>query len=323
MFRLFNNNSLVGIVLLPLIVLLMHLAQLMQSLEPVAVNDAAPLWQSLLGGLAQMPLLSRILAALFIIVLTMIVGTSANRYHFVQKPCMLAGLYFALPSANVVSVTCLEPVHIFVLCLLLALRRLFNVATLERPMRNVFEAAAIVSLGSLFWSKGVWAMPLFLVVLPMLRIMSARSFVAMLLGFCTPTAIVFCIYFLDGQATEVISNYLNQMTTEAASLRVPLIRRVFDVTIFVLLCVAALNVFGNMNTLKIVESLYSHVVIFIAIAAVVAYFLPLFDREVLSVLAMCAALLMASAAQRVRSYWLIEGLTLALTVFSFVVQWYV
>lgn len=179
-----RSNPLTYLALFALLILLR--LKLVTRPEFYVIGDQtecyAPLWNTVFGHVAPASLLSVVLAIAVTALCALIVNNTANRYGLVSQQGTTAGLFFVLLAGGLRHSIAFQPAIVYSLFLIWGVDRLFSAMRKDYPYASVAWGFAILTLGSLFWAKGVWLIPFFFVMLFVLRISSLRALAAALVG---------------------------------------------------------------------------------------------------------------------------------------------
>lgn len=324
MFKLFNRNTFATFALLPLLLVLFRLRLILAPDESIIYSDAdlyTPMWNYVFGSLGVRA--STSIAMALTLVTAYIVNSLTNRFRFTEKQGNLGGMFVVLLSSGFMTMHGLHPAHVFAFWFVISIYRLFVGAPNHRPMRYCFEAAMMLGIGTLFWAKGVWFVPLFFVMVMILRMMELRSLLALLMGLAVPGVLAgaaYCLFRSD--LWEVVCLYAHGIFMPVAFFKTNIIERIYLVLMSLLLIASVLDAMRNMQMMKIVESRYMRVMIWVVFYSILLIMLPYFSFEMQMPVSACAAVLVASFTYRLRSSRVAEGITAAVVVMALVMQWF-
>ena len=324
MYQFFSRNSYLSFFALPLLLLLYRVRLLATDSISQAAADVdlyTPIWQETFGRYAQSGLVADLIAILAAYVLTLIVNHISNSFRFAGGQTNLGGMFFIIMSSGFIVTQSLHPASIFAIFFFLALHRVFKAASLEiPPMRHSYDASLLLALGTLFWAKGFLFYGFFIVLLFVIRIMSFRVFIASLLGWLTPFAIVATYYFCTDQISEMAITYWRQTFIPVAFYKTGVFSKVYIIFGILFILVSIMRTLQNLSMLKIVESNIMRAVVWCVIFFAVLIMFPHFSFEMLAMVTAAAALLAAPWVQQIRSRIKREILVAFFAIYSFIVQ---
>lgn len=143
--------------------------------------SATPLWSMVCRALP-----NKALTCLTGILLTAGGGFLIHRANYMlaiirEKTLMPFFLYILFTASNP-DVFPLNPVSVGIFCLILAFYQLLTSYHDSGAVRNTFNAAFLIGLGSLFWVYSLWFLPVFWWGMYHLKVMSFRTFLASATG---------------------------------------------------------------------------------------------------------------------------------------------
>lgn len=324
MYSFFSRNSYLSFLALPLLLLLYRVRLLTSDTISQAAADVdlyTPIWQNTFGRYAQSGRAADIIAIVAAFIIVLIINNINNSFRFAGQQTNLGGMFFILMSSGFIVTQSLHPAWIFAIFFFLALHRAFSAATKEtKPMRYCYDAALMLSVGTLFWAKGFWLFCFFIIMLFVLRLMSLRSFIATLLGWLTPLLFVATYYFFTDRLSEMAITYWRQTFILVAFYKTGLFAKTYIVIGLIFLLVSIIKTVQMLSMVKTVESSILRVIIWCVIFFVALITFPHFSFEMLIFVAAVGALLASTWIQRVRSAKQREIIVLLFAVYTFIVQ---
>ncbi len=322
MYTLFSRNSLSAYLLLPVAVVLFNLRRILMpvAVEPMAIS---PVWQSFFAWVPLGGVLSIVINLVMLVIMTLIMSAMANNFGFNRRPNSLGGMFFAIICGGMVFVRDVQLAHLFAFFAVIGIYRLFRASEANNPMLGCFEGAFAYTLGMLIWPKGAWMLAFFWLMLIILRLFTPRCIVASLLGIFVPTLFAATYYVWHDTLPEAVEVYLSQMTTAAGVHTMRLWPKVFSVVLIVLTIVSGFSAIRNMSTLKITESLFCSVALWLTFCTLAMAFFPFFFVEMQMLIAVGASLLLTSYVGKMQSRLWAEIVTSVTAAIAFVVQWYI
>jgi hypothetical protein len=177
-----------------------------------------------------------------------------TRFIFINNRTYLPSIFFVMLTASVVSVQRLNPVIFSGFFLLLAFERLFESFRRERLAYEIFSAAFLISVGTLFYPFLIFFMIVVWISLSILRAFNWREWLFTILGFGTPVFLVSGYYYLvhnDGHL--VVDMFTNSFTVKhtATTYGLPLIS--FFVYLLILLIFSSQFMLKSYQSKKILQ----------------------------------------------------------------------
>ncbi len=174
------------------------------NVDPVAVNYKMPLWDILspVVKIKWVSLLFSFLCALF-----SVLGITRfnTRYSLLQSQSALPGLIFVLLAGSISSIQVLNPSWIATMFVIICFGYLYEAYNHRKTMVECFLASFWLAVGSLFSYKVLLLYPLLLFfVMPLLRVLSFRSFLASLIGFILPWLFILGYQLALGNVDEFL-----------------------------------------------------------------------------------------------------------------------
>lgn len=325
MYKLFNRNTLLAFIMLPVVLIIYRIRVITTPSLGLAISDAdlyTPMWNATLGNVSSVSN-TGIAVAIALTFLTMLVvnNTSAS-YKFSRNTTYLPGFVFIVLSSGFVIGQGLHPVQIFVVFFAIGMHRLFEVVRPDRkPYRYCFEAMLYVSVGSLFWAKGLWFVPFIIVSAGMLRVLTTRLFFCMLWGFLAPMVLYGTYAYVTDNLTGYLEAYEQALVVPVAFYKTWLMGKTFLVVYALVLFLSVVSAVRNIASLSIWQSRMSRVVVWTVIYPALLIITPYFSFEMQIFIAAGGSLLVSLWLQRQRSIYVSEiGLTL-FSLFTLFMQW--
>lgn len=324
MFRFFDRNSVGAYLLLPILLVLLRLRLIFYPTEGfIAHTDClyTPLWLSFFGTVGAGGWASITLSIMFTIFTAYSVASLVNRFHLGDHQSLAPGLFFVLFTSGYVISQGLHPVHVFTWLMLIAFYRLCSGVESEKQMRFCFEGAMMLSLGVLLWGKGVWFIPIFLLMVILMRMLSVRSFIAILLGLALPVVISMTWYLFHDCLADSISSYLRTVNTHVEFCRTGMYTRTYLGLCVAIILWGTVNTMGEIAKLKIAESRCVRSIMIPTFVFLLFVFLPQFSLEIIPVVALGGSVVVSTSIMRIRDARRREVVTLLVLLATVFIQW--
>ena len=226
-------------------------------------------------------------------------------------------LYLFLVSGYLV-VQKLHPVWFFAPLLLLAIERLFTAYGNRKPMSYCFEASLWLSLGSLFYGKGIYFIIFIWMIMFILRMISLRSVLASVIGLILPYILVMGYYYMSGRLLWLLDVAVENFISPVAFFSHSVYSQIYKSFIIALTFIAILAVVRILPTVKIISRKHYRILIWLIVLGIIAALTPYFSLEVVPILALGSAIVLSRFLNAIRRpliqeiiLFLIVGITIA------------
>lgn len=325
MYRLFNNNSLLTFALLPLVLLIYRIRLISNPTLGLAANDPdlyTPLWNMTFGHIPSSSITSVAVALVLTFIAMLVVNNIMASYKLSRNTTFLPAVVFIILSSGFVVGQGLHPVLVFVNFFAIAIHRLFEMSRPDsKPYRYCFEAVIYITVGSLFWTKGLWFVPFIIVAAGMLRALSLRTFSCMLWGLLAPIMIVGSLAYVTDNLQEWASGYEQTLMVPVAFYRTWLYGKTYLFVSGSVLVLSILSAIRNMGSLSIWQSRITRVTIWMILYPALLIILPHFSFEMQVLVAMGGAMTVPLWIQRQRNQRMSELTLSLLAAFTLLMQW--
>lgn len=271
----------------------------------------SPAWESLASHIAPGSLLSVILAIAVTFLCTLIINNIVNRYGLTQTHGTFAGLFFIAFSGSFRLSLGFQPSMIFALSLIWGLDRLFSATSKTRPFASVAWGFGIVTLGCLFWVKGLCYLPLMFVLLSLLRIGGGRVFTAALLGLGAAVSVATTATLMTDHPMEIAEAYARSGLAMQPFWRLGAISITYLVIELGIILIATLSMHRHLLEMSITASRKVRVAEWVMMFSLLIIMLPGFSYEVQILIAIGASMLMPNLMYSIRDARLREVVPLA------------
>lgn len=325
MYRIFNRNSLVAFVMLPILLLVYRIRLISNPNLGMAANDAdlyTPIWNATLGHVQTGSTLSIAIAIALTFITMLIVNNTSASYKISRNVTYLPACVFVILSSGFVIGQGLHPVLIFVVFYTIGMHRLFEVIRPDaKPYRYCYEAILNVSIGSLFWAKGLWLIPFVIVSAGMLKALNIRSLGCMLWGFLVPWAIVGAVAFVTDRLDVLAESYEQSLVVPVAFYKTWTMGKTFIIVNAAILFLAIISALRNSTSLGTWQSRMVRVMVWMVIYPSVLIITPYFSFELQILIASGGAALVSVWLQRQKNQLVSEIILTLFTAFTLFMQW--
>ncbi len=138
-----------------------------------------------------------VIMSLLLLLLSGFLLTRLNvRFFFIQTRTHLPALFFILICSSFIPLQRMNPVSISVIFLIIAVFKIFDSFKKEGLSYNYFDAALLISVGSMFYFNMIFLIVIVWIGLVLLRPFIWREWIFTLIGLLVPYLILFFYYYM-------------------------------------------------------------------------------------------------------------------------------
>lgn len=321
-FQSLNRNSITAFVLLPLFLLGFWLNSFVGPQTSAFPFDETPmpLWSLLLGALKGNHFLSTLISMLITLVMMLGVNRIVNRFGLSNNQTAMPGYLYLFLVSGYLMAQQLHPVWFFTPLLLLSIERLFSGGPHRKPMAWCFESTFWLSVGSLFYAKGIYFLILIWMIMFILRLFSFRAILASVLGAILPYIFAFGYYFLIDKFTWFADLAIENFVSPVAFFSHTIYSQVYNGIVIFMVFLAILAVVRIMPMVKIITRKYFRIFIWLIVLGIIAALTPYYSLEVVPILAIGAAIVLSRFLNAIRKTIIQEVLFVLLFVLTLAAQ---
>jgi len=308
LFRLIKSNRIVSYFLIPLLGAGAWSLQLYapSSFAFYEGENRMILFKPLYDLISGMPQLSAFTGLLFNILAAILVQRISVEYNFFKTRSLLPGMIFILITGGIRELHHFHPVYPALIFLLVAIYRLFSAFDLRKPYGQLFDAALLLGLGSLFYLHLIVLLPAFIAGGSIMgRESRWRETAVSFLGFYVPWIFVFFWFFLTDEIPDLTKLLKTNILTinDRIMGNIPLL--LFLGFLLVLIIAASFKMIYQYDEKKVSIRQYFLLLFLLFISSVLPVFLiPASSIEALIVSAIPATLLISNLLLSLkRSFW--------------------
>jgi len=292
-FKTVNRNSIIALALMPLVLIGFWANSLIFDQSPSFPYDQTPmpLWDLAIGVLKSNHLLASIISMLIALLVMFSVNRISNRFTLFNGQTALPGFLYMFFVSGYLMTQKLHPVWFFTPLLMLSIERLFSAYNERKPMTWCFEASFWLSLGTLFYAKGIYFIAFLWVIMFILRQMSFRAFIASILGVFLPYAFTIGYYFWFDQSATFIDLMFENFASPLAFFEHSIYSQVYNGLVAFLVFISILGVVRILPAVKIITRKHYRVFIWLIVLCVVAAITPYFSLELMPIWAIGASII--------------------------------
>lgn len=172
------------------------------DLEPM------PLYGVLSDLIGTNPLIGIIITVLLVALMAFLMVNLNTNLFFINERTFLPALIYILLTGLFPQYQLLNPPVIGSIFLMLAIRRIMDAYRIQGTAFNFFDAAVLISIGSLFYANLIWFGLLAIIGIAMLRTGNVKEIAISLIGLATPYIITFGIYYVLGKDLKYLSSLI-------------------------------------------------------------------------------------------------------------------
>ncbi len=318
LFRIFNRNDIISLALMPLLLIGFWANTLLFDQSPSFPFDSnpMPLWSLVISVLKSNHLLASSLSLLIALMMMFSINRVANRYTLFNGQTNLPGFLYMLLVSGYLMAQKLHPVWFFTPMLMLSIERLFSAYGERKPMTWCFEASFWLSLGTLFYAKGIYFIVFVWMIMFILRLMSMRSLIASILGMLLPYLFSFGYYFWYEQSGLFLEIMFENFVSPIAFFDHSIYSQIYNGILIFLVFISILSVVRILPAVKIITRKHYRVFIWIIVLSVTAAITPYYSLEVMPVWAIGTSIIVGRFLTLIRRTFIQDLFVLLLVIIT-------
>lgn len=173
---------------------------------PVFIPDLRPMpLYSLLKPLNDLsPAIGAIFSLSLVLLISYLLVSFNTALMFISERTFLPSVFYVLLSGFIPATQALSPVLPASVLLMIAMRRIMDAYRKNETAYNFFDAAFLISTGSLFYANMIWFSLLPFIGIAILRTGNIRELFLAFIGMITPLLLVTAIYYVTGKEMELL-----------------------------------------------------------------------------------------------------------------------
>lgn len=324
--KLFKNDRLAGMVGIFILTLTLFIISMIRA-EALTAFTGMPFYGLIFGGIQNSPVLDRIIALALMVLLGYMLVRIGGRYVLLSIRSLMPALFFALIAAALPEARQLSPALVGSVFYLLCFAILFDVNDKPPDTFSIFNAAIVLALGSMFYLKLIWFLPLIWISLASLRSVTWRELLYPVIAFLLLGLFLFTWYWGIRDEGSLFTELLRKNLAINGSLGQLKQNNHFSALIyygFILLLVIAASVYmiSRFQTRKtVVQNIYQVLFYMFIAGALFFSLISRFDPTSLVYIAIPVSYILSNYLHRKQNPWtheLIMWILVGLLVF---VQW--
>lgn len=241
-----------------------------------------PLYGILSSIIGTNPFIGIIFTLLLVTLMAFLMVNLNTTIFFINKRTLLPAIIYILFSGFFPQYQLLNPAIFAAMFLMLAIRRIMEAYRAPGVAYNFFDAAVLISIGSLFYANLIWFGLLLIVGMALLRTGSLIEIFISFLGLLTPYFLTFGIYYVTGNdlgnlTSLMVYNFIGKPDSYVFT------QFTLFAIVFVGLIISAsmIHMFMLLNTKKIKSRKTFFLLSWLFIISILAYFvLPAVSVEI-------------------------------------------
>lgn len=296
--RILKSNNFANLFFVPFAVLAFWAGKLFAPfVYPFAPGEADNvLYKSIFNLTGNAPLLSVILSAVVVMLLSVFIELIIARYQFIRIRTRLPAILFVLLVGGLIQLHSLHPVYFAALFLLFAIFRFFGIFEQSKAYNIIFDVGFLLGIGSLFYINLFIVLPAFLIGVSVLSHGTRwRDYIVLILGFTLPFLFAASYYFYIDQLSEIVAVYRNFITQSIGYLKGNLLLQIYLGVLVLLTLIASIDIAQHYDTKKVSSRKYFLVLFFIFLFSMGSYiFIPATSQEMLIITAIPVTFLLSN-----------------------------
>lgn len=305
LFRVFHKNTLVPFALLPFLMMLLWAKVLFGEPSTLMGYEIPMPLSELVGQMINtqsnlLPLISLFMAFLSVYALNRL----NTKYALLKRQSVLPGVVFLIFVSGYTQVQELHAVWFFAPFLAWAIHKLFESATKSESSVEIFNMMVLLSIGSLFFARGLYLVPMLWWGMIIVNVMSLRNFFASFIGLVTPYVLAFGFYFFIGRQTELLDAIVENLLSPVAVFEHNTFSKFYNGVIVLLIFLALLAALRQSTTFKILTRKYYRVLVWLVSYCIFLAATPFFSMELIPIIGICSSIILCNFFETLKSgFW--------------------
>jgi hypothetical protein len=205
--RLFKGNNPGVIILIAVIFLAVWISPFLHpsAVSPLQTSsDAMPLYGILSSLAGKNYFFGLVLSSVFVIAVAFLLVNFNTQSFFINERTYLPALIYILAGGFFPECQLLNPALPASILFMLAIIRIIDGYRKPGVPNNFFDAAILISTGSLFYANLIWFGLLVIIGIALIRTVDISAIAISILGLLTPYLIIFGIYYVAGKDNRAL-----------------------------------------------------------------------------------------------------------------------
>jgi len=205
--RIFKNNRAGGVFGVIILAMALFLISFIRPEEPVDF-PGMPFYSLIFGALHTVPVLNRIITLFLMLIICLMLVRISFRYMLLEHRSYMPAFFFLLFSAALPSSHQVSPELVGSIFYIFCFAMIFGVREKKPDTFLIFNASLVLALGSMFYLKLVWFIPLIWISLGTLRSVTLREMFYPVIAFMILGLFLFTWYWVVLEDLERLSELL-------------------------------------------------------------------------------------------------------------------
>ncbi|MBI5218449.1 MAG: hypothetical protein HY958_05915 [Bacteroidia bacterium] len=324
-FKIFNNNSPVVFIMMPLFLILLWIKNFTTGSYTVIPFDniQMPLYSAIQGLTFKNTYIAIFIGFLLIAIQVILFIRLNVKYIFIENRSFLPAFIFIFISGSFIQLQRIHPALCANIFFLWAFDKLLSTYKRNNTFAAVFDASFLISIGSLFYFNMFYFLVFLWIGFLVIKPFSFSEWLISIIGFITPYFFLISYYFLTDKLY-----YFYEMIHNNASARNSILFWDFSYYLFYgfllfLALVSTLYFLQGINVKKIVIRRYFTILLLLILFLVTAYILlKSASVELLTMIAMPISYLIAYYLITIRKKWIKEVWVAIFLILLFLIQFF-
>ena len=324
--RIFQSNRLYVLILIPLAGLILWYKSLFSLYISEFSFDSCqmPLYYLIANILKGKILISVSISFVLLVIHAFLLIRLNTKFIFIKKRTYLPALFFILISGSFLPLQRLTPVIFASLLLLFAIEKIFNSYKKAGLSYNYFDAAFLISLGTLFYFNMIFYLLIIWIGLIIFRPFNWREWIISFLGFICPYIFVISYYYLfEGTLKNFLTTLINNFSPVNYLSSLSLSYYLFYSFLLFLILISSYYMIKIFPKKKINTRKYFIFFLWLFLITLIVYFvLPSTSIELLVILSIPVSYIISHYFDSIKSTWWSEALFILFVGFLCFIQIY-
>lgn len=311
--RILKNSRIQGMAGLAVLILGLFMKAFIKRGDPgashaIIEHSGMPFYSLLFGAIHTTPFLNRLVTIALLILLGYILIRIAVRYVLLPFRSLMPAVFFILFSAVLPGTQQVSPALVGSIFFLLSFATLFDVHDKPADTYLVFTASLLLVLGSMFYLKLIWFLPLFIASLMTIRKATWREVVYPILAFLLLPLFLITWYWGVNDDIERFNTLIKENMAFTGSFRVFHYSTYMYYGFFILLVgVASVFMVKRFQTSKTMTQNIYQALFYMFLAGIIFYLvIASFDPTSLVFLAIPISYILTNYFHRRENHWIHE-----------------
>jgi len=311
--RIFKNNRAPGTAGIVLLLIAIFVPSFIDALGTNGTGElqaytCMPFYNLIFGAIHKVPVLNHLVAMLIVMLISYILIRIGVRDQLLQQRSLMPAVFFILFAAALPEARQISPALIGSLFYLLCFVILFEVEDKKPDTLSIFAASLILVLGSMFYLKLIWFVPLIWVSLWTMRSVTWRELFYPVVAYMLLGLLLFTWFWgIKVNGAGFVELLQENMATSGSFEPLHFSVYIYYGFILLLVLIASIYMANRFQTMKIVARKIYQVMFYMFLAGVLFFhFIARFDPASLVYIAIPVTFVLSNYFHRKKSPWIHE-----------------